>query len=100
MSPADANHRPTLTTILFQLIFTCESLGLLHPTPHPPPHPSSPSVSIWPSKEQNAMFWVSLPRASPLSPLAESFPPKLPPAQPWRRTSRGSGGGRRGGSQA
>lgn len=57
--PADANHHPTLTTILFQLIFTCESLGLFFPSA------SSASVSIWPSKEQNAMFWVSLPRASP-----------------------------------
>ena len=26
MPPADANHHPALTTILFQLIFTCESL--------------------------------------------------------------------------
>lgn len=33
MPPADTNHHPALTTILFQLIFTCES--------SPPPTPSS-----------------------------------------------------------
>lgn len=62
--------------------FTCESLlfffffsFLLFFFP-------SPSVSIWPSKEHNAMSWALLPRISPPAPGADRFPPRQPPACP------------------
>lgn len=46
MPPADTNHHPALTTILFQLIFTCESSH--------PPHPLLLFPHLFPSGHQRS----------------------------------------------